>query len=188
MKKLELVIFTVILSHAVIAQKYLPVLGIGTVLSYNVELTNAGQHVTLALKSISLNDPMKFNWDVPGLGTGSFLIPVKALESGTKMVIKVPEPGQATVYKDDETIMFISKGLYADLVKNQALTLNKIKCAVKPLTEPYLINTKEADVLHLISENNKVEAWVLNSPDFPLIVKMTGNPAGFDFNLTSFKE
>jgi hypothetical protein len=188
MKKLSLLIFASLLSIAVSAQKYIPVLGIGSKMDYNVELTNMAQHVNLTLKAISLNDPMKFVWTVPGLGDGSFLIPAKALESGTKMVIKVPEPGQATVYKDDETILFISKASYTELIKNQTFTLNKIKFSVKPLTEPYLINTKEADVLYLVSENNKVEVLLLNNPDFPLIVKMTGNPAGFDFKLTSFKE
>lgn len=188
MKKILLMFLALVFANTLFAQKYVPQVGIGSVLSYNVELTNAGQHVTLALKAISLNDPMKFNWDVPGLGAGSFLIPAKALESATRMVIKVPEPNQATLYKDDETIMFISKNIYSDLIKNQTFTLNKIKFNVKPLADPYLISTKEADVLHVVSENKKVELWILNNPNFPLICKMTGNPAGFDFNLTSFKE
>lgn len=188
MKKLCLIIFALVLSNVLLAQKYVPQIGIGSTLNYNVELTNADQHVTLALKAISFNDPMKFSWDVPGLGSGSFLIPTKALESATKMVIKVPEPGQATLYKDDETIMFISKSIFSDLLKNQTFTLNKTTFNVKPLTEPYLINAKEADVLHVVSENNKVELWILNNPNFPLICKMTGNPAGFDFNLRAFKE
>ncbi|RKR81936.1 hypothetical protein BDD43_2098 [Mucilaginibacter gracilis] len=163
-------------------------MGIGTILNFNIEAVNMGQQVPLTLTSVSLNDPMKFKWVVAGLGNGSFLIPVKALESGTKMTIKVPESDRATIYKDDETILFISKAALADLVKDQSFTMNKTKFTVKPLDTPYLINNKEADVIYATTDNGKVEVWILNNPNFPLLCKMKGNPAGIDFNLTGFKE
>lgn len=188
MKKFALLIVAIVLSGTVFAQKYVPKMGIGTVLNYNIIAANLGQQIPLTLTSISLNDPMKFKWSVGGFGSGTFLIPVKALESGTKMSIKVPENDQATVYKDDETILFISKASFNDLVKNQSFVLNKTKFNAKPLDTPFLINTKEADVLHAVSDNGKVELWVLNNPDFPILCKMTGSPAGFDFTLTGFRE
>jgi hypothetical protein len=188
MKKFFLLVFTITLSHTALAQKYVPKIGIGSVMNFTIEAVNMGQKVPLTLTTISLNDPMKFKWVVPGLGTGSFLIPIKALESATKMVVKVPESDQATIYKDDETVLFISKNAFSDLVKNQTVTLNKLQFTVKPSDTPYLINNQEADVIHAATSNGKVEIWIVNNPDFPILCKMKGNPAGIDFELSSFKE
>lgn len=176
------------MSSAMFAQKYVPQIGIGTTLNYNAEATNMGYKSPLTLKVISLNDPMKFSWNIPALGTGSFLIPAKSLDSASKMIVRIPQSDQPLIYKDDESIMFISKNLLSKLIKDQAFTLNKTKFSVKPLETPYLINTKEADVIYVTSDNGKVKLWILNNPNFPLLVKMTGNPAGVDFDLASIKE
>lgn len=188
MKKLSLIVFAFILGHAALAQKYIPQIGIGTVINYNAEAVNMGYKSPLTLSVVSLNDPMKFNWTIPALGNGSFLIPARSLESGTKMKLKVPESNEPIVYKDDETILFISKSALSDLIKDQSFTLNKIKLSVKPSADPYLINGKEADVIQVVSDNGKTNIWILNNPSFPLIVKMTGNPSGIDLDLASIKE
>lgn len=188
MKKLSLIIFALVLSNALLAQKYVPQIGIGTVINYSAEATNMGYKAPLTLSVVSMNDPMKFTWAITQLGKGSFLIPTKALESGTKMNLKVPDSDQPVIFKDDETIMFISKAALTELIANQSFTYNKTKFIVRPLVTPYLINSKEADVIHVISENGKVEVWILNNPNFPLMAKMTGNPMGIDFELTSIKE
>ena len=188
MKKLSLIIFAVVLSSAVFAQKYVPQIGIGTTFNYNAEATNMGYKSPLTLKVISMNDPMKFSWAIPALGTGSFLIPTRSLDSASKMIVRIPQSDQPIIYKNDESIMFISKSLLSGLVKDQYFTMNKTKFSVKPLETPYLINTKEAAVIYVTSENGKVKLWILNTPNFPLLVKMTGNPGGVDFDLSSIKE
>ena len=188
MKKFGVLILALVLSQVVFAQKFIPQIGIGTELNYKVEATAVGQIIPLNLKMVSMNDPMKFHWALPGLGGGNFLISFKALESGTKMRLEEPAPNEDTKYKDDETIMFISKASLAELTTTQSFTMNKIKFTSKPLDTPYQINGKDADVLHAVSSNGKIELWVLNNPNLPVICKMTGNPAGFDFNLTNVKE
>lgn len=174
--------------NIIYAQKFIPKIGVGSALNYNVIATNSGQQIPLTLNIISVNEPMKIKWNLPGLGSGSFLIPVKALESGTKMRLEEPSPNQDTQFKDDETLMFISKSTLADLVKNQTFALNNIKFTVKPSTTAYQINSKDADVFHAVSANGKAEIWILNNPDFPMICKLTGNPGGIDFDLTTVKE
>jgi len=176
------------LTNVLFAQKFVPQIGIGTKLNYHIVATTSGQEIPLTLSIISLNDPMKLKWDLPGLGTGSFLIPLKALESGTKMRLEEPSPDQSTLFKDNETIMFISKNSFSDLTKNQTFTLNKIIFIVKPSDTPFQINDKEADVIHAATANGKVEIWILNNPNFPVICKLTGNPAGIDFDLKTVKE
>jgi len=177
-----------VLCHVAIAQKYVPKLGNGSVINYNVEATAVGQKIQLMLTVTSVTDPVTLGWSIPGLGTGSFQMTATGFASGTKMKLREPGDG-VTKLKDDETILVLSKSTFADLTKTQGFVLNGGKFTVKtdPPPAPYLINDKEADVIHAVSANGKVDIWVLNNPDFPLICKLTGF-GGFDFDLATIKE
>jgi hypothetical protein len=188
MKKICVLLLALCMSGMLYAQKYVPKIGIGTTFSYDVVATSSGQQIPLSLKIISLNDPMKIRWELTGMGSGSFLIPAKALESGTKMRLEEPTPDIDTKFNDDETIMFISKSVFADMMKNQEFSFSKLKFKVKPTTTPYQINGKDVDVIHAITANSSVEVWILNNPDMPMICKLTGNPGGIDFTLSAIKE
>jgi hypothetical protein len=188
MKKFSLLMAAFIVGHIAAAQIVNPKIGVGSVLNYNVVATSSGQQIPLTLNIISLNDPMKLKWTLTGLGTGSFIIPAKALESGTKMRLQEPMPNVDTQFGDSETIMFISKATFSDMVKNQEFTLNKVKFTVKPSDKPFELGGKPLDTFHASTANGKVEMWIINSPDFPVICKFIGNPAGIDFELTNVKE
>jgi hypothetical protein len=188
MKKLFLIILMAVLCHAAIAQKYVPKIGNNTVINYNVEATAVGQKVQLTLTVTSITDPVTMAWSIPGLGTGTYQMSAAGFASGTKMKIKEPAEG-ITKLKDDETLLVLSKSEFADLIKTQSFGLNNGKFTVKTdaTPAPYMINDKEADVIHVVSANGKVDIWVLNNPDFPLICRLTGF-GGFDFDLASIKE
>lgn len=188
MKKFKLLIVAFIITHVAAAQTTVLKIGVGSILNYNVVATSSGQQIPLTLNIISLNDPMKIKWTLTGLGTGSFIIPAKALESGTKMRLQEPMPNVDTQFGDQETIMFISKATFGDMVKNQEFTLNKVKFSVKPSDKSFQLAGKTIDTFHAATANGKVEMWIINSPDFPVICKFTGNPAGIDFELTNVKE
>jgi hypothetical protein len=187
MKKLSMVILMAISSHLTIAQKYLPIISANTVINYNAMATNVGQTVQLKLTVVSLTDPVTLGWQIPGFGQGTYQFTAAGFESGTKMKIKEPADG-VTKLKDDETIMVISKKSFAGLVKDQTMVFNGATFTVKPLTAPYKINDLEADVVHAVSANGKVEIWVLNNPEFPLLCKLSGNPGGIDLDLANIKE
>ena len=188
MKSIVAFVFFVSFGASLFAQKYVPVIKEGSVLNYDAYSKGLGQHVPLMLTVKSLADPIKMQWDVDGYGTGSFEMSAKALASGTKLVIKQPDPDGVTSMKDDETLIVLSKATFGDLVKDKAFQLNNQKYTVSTDTATYKINDKEADVFHAISENGKGELWVLNNPDFPLIYKAKGVTRGVDFTLTGIKE
>ncbi len=188
MKKFALLVIVFIVSHIAAAQNTVPQIGAGSIFNYNVFLTATGQQVQFALNIISLNDPMKIKWTLPGIGTGNFIIPAKALESGTKMRLQEPAPDADTKFSDNETIMFVSKAMFSDMVKNQEFTMNKVKFSVKPAAAPFQVGGKDIDTFHAVSANGKVEIWIINNPDFPVICKFTGNPGGIDFELKNVKE
>jgi hypothetical protein len=173
---------------AVFAQKYVPTIKEGTVLNYDGFSKALGQHIALTLTIKSLGDPVNIQWDVNGYGTGTFEIPAMAIDSGTKLVIKQPDPDGVTKMKNDETLILISKATFGRLVKNNAFELNGQKFTVNTDTATYRINDRAADVFHAVSENGKGELWVLNNPDFPLIYKAKSVTRGIDFTLTGIKE
>ena len=188
MKKIIVLAFFAGLYSAAFAQKYVPVIKEGTVINYDAFSTALGQHIPLILTIKSLGDPVKIQWNVEGYGTGSFEIPAKAMESGTKLVIKQPDPDGVTTLNDNETIIVLSKSIFNSMVKDKAFELNKQKFTVTTDTASYKINDKQADVFHAISDNGKSELWVINNPDFPLIFRGKSVTRGVDFTLTGIKE
>ncbi len=188
MKQFILSFALLVCSPALFAQKYIPVIKAGTVLNYSVTLKNMGQNIQLDLTFNSLTDPIKMQWNVPGYGTGSFEMPIKALETGKKIVLSPPTPDGVTKMKNDETLLVLSKALYNDAVNNKAFELNGFQFAVITDTATYKINNKVTDILHAVSANGKNEIWILNSPDYPLICQGKGVTRGIDFYLTGIKE
>ena len=187
MKKLVLMLFAALFGLAAGAQKYVPKISANSVINYNVLATSTGQQIPLNLVMVSVTDPVTFQWTIPGLGTGKFQLSTTGFQSGTKMRLKEPQDG-TTKLKDDETVMVLSKDSYNSLIKNQFFMLNNGKFSTKTDTATYKINNKPADVIHAATANGKVEIWVLNDPDFPLICRLTGNPQGIDLDLTNIKE
>jgi hypothetical protein len=189
MKKIILATLFLLLATATFAQKYIPVIKIGTVMNYTAHLRNSGQNIPISLTIKSTGDPMNVQWYVDGLGTGVFSISAKAQESGTKVAIRTPQDDDITKLKDDETFVTVSKAIYTSMAANQPFELNGIKFnVVANDTTVYKINNKIAPVLHATSANGKGQLWVLNNPDFPLICGEMMIAKGIDLTLMSVKE
>ena len=180
-------VFSTILT-ATFAQKYIPVIKTGSVLNFSIYLKNMGQNADLNLTVTSLKDPITLHWNVPGYGGGEFEMPVKSLENAKKTVLSPPAPDGVTKINTDETLMVLSKALYAEATNTKAFELNSIKYTIIPDTAVYKINDKVTDIFHAVSADKKSEIWVLNSPDYPIICQARGVTKGIDFYLTSVKE
>lgn len=188
MKKILLFAFFLALYTGAFAQKYVPVIKEGSVITYDAYSVALGQHIPLVLTIKSLGDPVKIQWDVEGYGTGSFEIPAKAMESATRLIIKQPDPDGVTKMKDNETLIVLSKMVFNAMIKDKTFELNSQKFTVASDTTTYKINNKPADVYHAVSDNGKSEVWVLNNPGFPLIYRGKSVTRGVDFTLTGVKE
>jgi hypothetical protein len=163
-----------LLSTAAMAQKYVPQIKTGTVINYTANVKSLGQNFPLTLTVTNLSDPLRLKWNVPQLGTGSFEMSAKALESGNKMGIKEPHADDVTKLKDNETLGVLSKATFTAITTNKTFELNGQTYTVTadPNTDPYLINDKAADIIYAATTNGKNKIWVLNNPDFPLVVRI----------------
>lgn len=188
MKIIYAIALILCLNAATFAQKYVPQIKTGTVLNYNAYSRAFGQDVPLTLTIISLTAPVQLQFNVPQLGTGTFEMSAKAMESGKKMAIKEPSADGVTKLKDDETLAVLSKNTFTNLTTNKTFDLNGQTFNVAADTSAFKINDKEADVFYAITANGKTKLWILNNPDFPLICKLEGGPQGIDLSLKSLKE
>jgi hypothetical protein len=189
MKRALCVAVMALLSTALYAQKYVPQIKVGTIINYSAEVKSLGQTFPLMLTVTNLNDPLRLKYTVPQLGTGTFEMSAKALESGKKMAIKAPSSDDVTKLKDDETLGIISKTTFKSLTDNKTFELNGQTYLVTadPDTRPYLINSKEADVFYAATANGKNKIWILNNADFPLVVRIQSTMA-IDFWLDKVVE
>lgn len=184
MKRTLLTLICLSLFTTAFAQKFLPEIKKGTILNSTGYMN--GQEFPLIFTINSLSQPLSIGWSVDGYGEGAFEMSDKALESATKMSGGSQPAQGVTKLADDQTFGLISKAAYKNLSENKTLTYNGVKYKVKTSdTNAMKINSKEADVTHVISEDGKLELWILNQPNLPLIVQTFGMP--IDFAVTEIK-
>jgi len=183
MKKIFLTLLSLSLFVTVYAQKTLPEIKAGTIIGGSAY--TQGQELPLVLTLKSLKDPFSMEWSVDGYGDGTFEMTNKALESGTQMYAQTPGLG-LTKLADTETFGLISRAAYKTFIDSKTLTYSGVKFKSKTSdSKPMKISGKEIDLSHLISEDGKIELWILNNPQFPLLLQSTGLP--IDITMTEIK-
>lgn len=188
MKRIALLFTIICLFTAAKAQKYVPQLKNGSVITYNAHVRNLGQDVPLTLALTSITNPVTMQWSLPGFGSGTYLFTAKGMQSGTKMALREPDMEATTKLKDDETLAVLSKDSFNSLITNKTFDLNKQTFTVAIDTETYSINDKALDLIYATTANGKTKLWIINNPAFPIIYKMTGGPMGIDLTLSALKE
>lgn len=173
MKSVKLTILMLLFSVITFAQKFNPEIKDGTTMSSYVVMS--GSEIEVGL-SISSNDSgVGINWVVVGFGEGTFQMSKEAVEKGTKMYGGQPLPGITTL-SSNETFALISKAAFKSLKETKAFTYNGFNFINKTSTESVKINGQEADVIFVGTEQGGVNLWILNNPEFPLIIKSNGLP------------
>ena len=174
MKKILLILLGLSLSVATFAQKFNPEIKKGTAIQ--CAGYRGGQEFPLTLTIKSMSSPVVIAWEVPNYGEGSFEMTDKALESSTKMWVGGNPSMDVTKLPEDQTYGLISKAAYKTLMETKTFTYSGMKFNIKADAKPMQINGKDADVTNIVSENGKFELWILNNPNFPLIVQSAGMP------------
>ncbi|RZK54665.1 MAG: hypothetical protein EOO91_15550 [Pedobacter sp.] len=174
MKKIIFTLVACVFCVAGYAQKTLPEFKVGTILTCNAYVQ--GQEFPLLLSVKSISGPVSIGWAVEGYGEGTFEMTTKALESATKLAgVTQPALG-ATKLSDDETFAIISKVAYKMLIDKKAFTYSGLNFKVKSPASAMKIGGKEVDATHVVSEDGKIELWVLNNAAFPFILQSAGLP------------
>ncbi|MFD0942051.1 hypothetical protein [Pedobacter boryungensis] len=174
MKKIILSLLCLGISINLLAQKTLPEIKVGTTMTASAFVQ--GQEFPLIMTVKSLTAPVILAWSVDGYGDGTFEISEKGMQNGTALFVGQPGTG-ATKLSDIETYSLISKAAFKTLTDTKGFTYNGMKFKVKASdSTPMKFGGKEADVVQVISEDNKVQLWILNNPNLPFIVQTAGLP------------
>lgn len=185
MKKIYAAFLFIFVSAIAFAQKEIPEIKTGTKLTYMVASRASGQTANINLTIVSLKDTVKIKWDIPFVGGGSFAIPPKAMQSGTKLIVTEPQVDEVTRMNDDETLVFLSKDTYVSLVNTKTFVLNGFTFNVKPDTGVFKIKDTPVDVFYAVSIKGNREIWILNNPVLPIICRSRRATKAIDFELQS---
>lgn len=190
MKQALLIIITTFSIAATAQQKdaqTTPNFTVGTKIEYTLDFN--GQNVAYDLTIKSLADPVVLEWNVPSYGTGTYQISQKGFKSGNLINFDQVQPGSVTQLKDNESVIVISKDAFASLQKTGSFTEMGLiftkKSEIKPLS--VLVNARPLDLIHVVSADGAVQAWILNNPDFPLIAQIQGNPLNINYTLQNIE-
>lgn len=188
MKKLFILLGITLLYTAAQAQKYVPQIKAGTVLTYSAHARNLGQDIPLTLSMASVTDPVTMQWSIPGYGSGNYVFTAKGMQSGNKMALREPDLNEITKLRDDETLAVLSHDTFNSLLTNKTFELNKQTFTVGTDPTSYKLNDKDLDLIYATTANGKTKLWIINNPAFPLVYKLTGGPMGVDLTLSAIKE
>jgi hypothetical protein len=182
MKKIFLTLLSLSLFTIAFAQRTLPEIKDGTKMMANVFVS--GQEYPVAFTIKSAKAPVNIAWSLDGYGDGDFIVSEMGLNSGSAMYMAQPGIG-TTKLSDTETYGLISKAAYKSLVDNKGFTYNGMKFKVKTDAPAMKIGGKEIDATAISTEDGKLQLWILNNPNLPLIVQTAGMP--IDMVVTEIK-
>lgn len=166
------------------AQKFKPEIKEGTV--FNCAANVNGQEFPLVLTVKNLTDPIAIAWSVEGYGDGTFEISKTSLATATKLAVVTQPATGTTKVTEGETFGFISQSAFKDLKDKGEFVYSDLKFKlVNPDDKPFKLGDQEVDALHAISEDKKVDVWVLNDSKMPLLLQTIG--ASTDITIKEIK-
>ncbi len=185
MKKLLLILITTVLGTSLFAQKIVPAITGNSVLNYTT--SQNGQDIPLVLTITNFGDPIKMDWNMDGIGSGSYEMSAKSLQSGKSTPASTPAADELTRLASYQTFACISKDAFNSMIKNNTFEYDDLKFSVKADAAPFTVDNKQLDVIHAIATNGKGELWILNNAGFPLICKSKDSAHGMDLTLVSIQ-
>ena len=173
MKKIISLFFCTFIFISVQAQKIIPQIKAGSVITASANMGD--DDIPVQFTIISLETPMVIGWEVENYGGGSFEMTAKGVENANQLYLSQPNLGKISL-NDSQTFLIISKSALKSIIENKIFTYNNINFSLKPSDEVIKINGAETDAIRLVSADEKIEIWILNNANFPLIVKSKGLP------------
>jgi hypothetical protein len=159
-------------------EKYAPAVKQGTRLSYNLYVNGEVINTNFSFDSVA-NDYVKVGWAIEPLGTGSWIMKSKSLESATTGYWGQPTSGVAEELPDNQTVLMLSRAQWATIQKDQKVNFDGQTLSVKKPTEKQLVKLKDkiVDAILLENQNATTRIWVLNNKAFPILIKTEGGAA-----------
>ena len=180
--------FAVFISHAQQTIKIKPELKIGTIIEYEVDAQ--GQTLPLFLKISAIGDDgIVFDYDMLNGMAGKFINSKLNLEKGNSLNWDQPVPGEERKLADNQTIAMVSRTFLKELKQNKKSSYDGVEFILKDIPKGNEIVSagKELDAVYIESVDGNMRVWVLNNDDFPILLKLDGNPGGINLSCKEIK-
>lgn len=186
MKKIIYGLCLFVTVHAVAQDKYVPAIKQGTALHYAAIVNGQNYPCTFSFDSVA-TDYIRIGWNIEGLGSGSWVMKKKSLDSGTRGYWNQPNPGAQEEVGDDQTVLLFSRAQWDALQKDKKINFDQQTYTVKAPSEKqqFQISGKTVDAVYLENQNSTTHIWILNNAAFPVLLKIEGNTQGADLVLNS---
>ncbi|PSL30057.1 hypothetical protein [Chitinophaga ginsengisoli] len=118
---------------------------------------------------------------------GKCLVTPEGTKDGSSLNWDNLNPGEERHVSKDQTLFFYSQKFYKELVKNKKAIYGGTTYVLKPTptASQIKINNKKVKSLYVTSQDGKEAFWILDNPDFPLLLNSTGNQQGPDMLLVN---
>lgn len=190
MKHIALLLTCILLTCIVLGQekKYQPALAPGKKLNYTIAYGSMTIPLDILLEK--LGDTCRLQWEMPDGSKGWLLMKKKSIENGTQSYWSQPAANMETDMDDEETVLIFSKTFFKTLLNFKSAVYDGIAYHLKAYTDSnaFQLGNKVVDAVYAESADGITKIWLLNSADFPLLLKIIGNKAGIDAILNSISE
>lgn len=155
----------------------------GQTFSYTVTVN--GEQVPFNFTLEALGDTDLLAWNSPQEGNGWFRMTRATLDTATQAYWS-QELSMDTTDTDGQTLASFSRAFLRTIQAQDSAAYDGI---IYHLVQgsgalPFKLgNYTISNTLYGVSADGNTQAWILNNPDFPLILKLVGDPSGIDLNL-----
>lgn len=116
---------------------------------------------------------------------GKCLVTPEGTKDGSSLNWDNLNPGEERHVSKDQTLFFYSQKFYKELVANKKAVYGGTTYVLKPTpaAKQIKVNNKKVKSLYVTSQDGKEAFWILDNPDFPLLLNSAGNQQGPDMLL-----
>jgi hypothetical protein len=177
MKKMILVVLIACFCHSVHSQESgnIPTLDIGSKLTYKVNFRGMKYDFIIDLKQLEPRIIYDWRMTIADDKKGTVTMQPEAIATATKQYNYFDKDN---INLTDATCVWVSKSVFASLKEGKPTVMNSgnqektfLKKALPAGTEPAAGN-KKIDCIYAESEDGTEKYWIMNNPEFPLILKM----------------
>lgn len=184
MKKMLLALCLVYSAGLFAQDKLNPVIKKGSRFHYT--LLTSGQTIPFTAVIDSLgSEYVKIGWTIEGMGTGGWVMKKKSLETAKNGYWSQPTAGTDEELSEETAVLLISKQQWNSLQQDKKFVYNDATFTVKADQSDLKIGGKNIDVILVEAPGGSTRLWILNNPQFPVLVKVEGNPHGVDLELNT---
>jgi hypothetical protein len=188
MKKINLLLAFIVSSIIVSAQAPASPIREGAVLVYNVYPEGGELQSELLLERIS-PDTVVIGWSIPAsMRSGRRTMAGSSLQTSKMGFWEPPFTGEDILIPADQSMLVLSKAVYM-----QAKTVGRMQydglqfVVANAKASVFEASGLKLPAIEMKSESGMAHIWLLDNPEFPIILKYEGNPFYVDIQIVGVR-